>query len=342
MGIKIGINGFGRIGRCIIRALVQRNFPVDVVLINELADLKTNAHLLKRDSVHGTLPVPVKSQEAGSSGDFAQLTIGDKAIKMSAIRNPDEIPWGKLGVDIVFECTGLFANKEKASLHLKGGAKKVLISAPAKGPDITLTAGINLEQYDSKKHNIISNASCTTNCLAPVAKVLHQNFSIERGLMTTIHSYTNDQRILDVAHKDLRRARAGALSQIPTKTGAAQAVGLVLPELKGKIDGMAIRVPTPNVSCVDLVCNVKKEATAEEVNEKFKQAANGPLKGILGYSEEPLVSCDFNGDPRSSIVDALSTKAIDKKLIKVLSWYDNEIGFSHRMIDVAQFIGEKL
>lgn len=342
MGIKIGINGFGRIGRCIIRALVQRNFPVDVVLINELADLKTNAHLLKYDSVHGILPAPVKSQEAGSGGNFAQLIIGDKTVKMSAIRNPDEIPWGKLGVDIVFECTGLFTNKEKALLHLKGGAKKVLISAPAKEPDITLTAGINLEQYDSKKHNIISNASCTTNCLAPVAKVLHQNFSIERGLMTTIHSYTNDQHILDVAHKDLRRARAGALSQIPTKTGAAQAVGLVLPELKGKIDGMAIRVPTPNVSCVDFVCNVKKEATAEEVNEKLKQAANGSLKGILGYCEEPLVSCDFNGDPRSSIVDALSTKAIDKKLVKVLAWYDNEIGFSHRMIDVAQYIGERL
>ena len=339
--IKVGINGFGRIGRSILRALIDKGFPLEVVLINELGDLKTNAHLLKYDSVHGKCKVPVKANPA-VGGQLPSLTVGDRTIKISSSKNPEEIPWGKMGVDIVLECTGHFTSRDKASLHLKGGAKKVLISAPAKDPDITLAAGINLDRYDPAKHHLISNASCTTNCLAPVAKVLHENFGIERGLMTTIHSYTNDQRILDVAHEDLRRARAAAVSQIPTKTGAAAAVGLVLPDLKGKIDGFAIRVPTANVSCVDLVCTLKKEANDSQINAAFKKAAEGNLKGILGYSDEPLVSVDYNGDPRSSIVDALSTKTIDSKLVKVLAWYDNETGFSHRMIEVAEFIGKQL
>lgn len=339
--IKVGINGFGRIGRSILRALIEKGFPLEVVLINELGDLKTNAHLLKYDSVHGKLKVPVKANPA-SAGELPSLSVGDRKIKFSAFKNPEEIPWKKMGADIVLECTGYFTSRDKASLHLKGGAKKVLISAPAKDPDITLAAGINLDKYDPAKHHLISNASCTTNCLAPVAKVLHENFGIERGLMTTIHSYTNDQRILDVAHEDLRRARAAALSQIPTKTGAAAAVGLVLPDLKGKIDGFAIRVPTPNVSCVDLVCTLKKEADEKQINEAFSKAAEGNLKGILGVSDEPLVSTDYNGDPRSSIIDMLSTKTIDSKLVKVLAWYDNETGFSHRMVDVAQYIGKHL
>ncbi|MDO8520411.1 MAG: type I glyceraldehyde-3-phosphate dehydrogenase [Deltaproteobacteria bacterium] len=334
MGIKIGINGFGRIGRSVLRALVEKGFPLEVVLINELGDLKTNAHLLKYDSVHGKLKLPVKA-------NTASLTVGEREIQFCSHKNPEEIPWGNRGVEIVLECTGHFTSREKASLHLKGGAKKVLISAPAKDPDITLAAGINLDKYDPAKHHLISNASCTTNCLAPVAKVLHENFGIERGLMTTIHSYTNDQRILDVAHEDLRRARAAAVSQIPTKTGAAAAVGLVLPELKGKIDGMAIRVPTPNVSCIDLVCTLKKEADEGMINDAFRKASEGALKGILGVTDEPLVSVDFNGDPRSSIVDLSLTKAIDKKLVKVLAWYDNETGFSHRMVDVAKFIGDR-
>lgn len=338
MSIKIGINGFGRIGRSIVRALIQKNFPLDLVAINELADLKTNAHLLKYDSVHGTLSQTIKA-DPGQNNQMASLHIEDKKIFMTSYKNPAEIPWSKLGVDIVLECTGLFTDKEKASLHLAGGTKKVLVSAPSKNPDITVAAGINLNQYDSKKHSIISNASCTTNCLAPIAKVLHENFGIERGLMTTIHSYTNDQQVLDVVHQDLRRARAAALSQIPTKTGAAQAVGLVLPELQGKIDGMAIRVPTANVSCVDFVCVVKKKTTSEEINKALKEASQKSLKGILDVSDEPLVSVDYNGNPYSSIVDSLSTKVIDN-LVKVLAWYDNETGFSHRMIDVAQFIGE--
>ncbi len=335
MAIRIGINGFGRIGRSVVRALLARKTSLDLVLINELGDLKTNAHLLRYDSVHGTLRVPVSTKEN-------TLVIDGREIKMSACKNPDEIPWKQAGVDLVLECTGFFTAREKASLHLKGGAKKVIISAPAENPDTTLAVGINHETYQPSQHHIISNASCTTNCLAPVAKVLHESFGMVNGLMTTIHSYTNDQKILDVAHSDLRRARAAALSQIPTKTGAAAAVGLVLPELKGKIDGMAIRVPTPNVSCVDLVCVLKKSATAEEINAAFQKAADGALKGILGITFEPLVSIDFNGDPRSSIVDALSTKVIDKNLVKVLAWYDNETGFSNRMIDLSEYIGKKL
>lgn len=333
--IKVGINGFGRIGRSVVRALIEKDFPVDLVLINELGDLKTNAHLLKYDSVHGRLKTTV---EAGSD----HLIIGGKKVVFSAQKNPAEIPWKAHGVDIVLECTGIFTSREKASLHLQGGAKKVLISAPAENPDITVAYGINIESYDAKNHHIISNASCTTNCLAPLAKVLHENFGIENGLVTTVHSYTNDQRILDVAHSDLRRARAAAVSQIPTKTGAASAVGLVLPELKGKIDGLAIRVPTPNVSCVDLVCNVKKECSIEDVNMALKKAAEGTLKGVLGFSTEPLVSIDYNGDTHSSIIDAPSTKVIDKKLVKVLAWYDNETGFSNRMVDVAKYIGDRL
>ena len=335
MSIKIGINGFGRIGRCIVRALLKKKTDLELVAINELGDLKTNAHLLKYDSVHGRLGVEVSAKENA-------LVVDGREIRVTAIKNPAEIPWKKLGVDIVLECTGLFTDLEKAALHLNGGAKKVVISAPAKNPDITVAVGINLDAYDPKNHHIISNASCTTNCLAPVAKVLHENFVIERALMTTIHSYTNDQRILDVAHDDLRRARSAALSQIPTKTGAAKAIGLVLPELKGKFDGMAIRVPTADVSCVDLVCDVEKETDEREVNAAFEKAANGSLKGILGLSQEPLVSADYIGDPRSSIVDSLCTRVIDKKLVKVLAWYDNEMGFSNRMVDVAEFIGNKL
>lgn len=335
MGIRVGINGFGRIGRCIVRGLVARGFPVELALVNDLGDLKTCAHLLQYDSVHGTLPAKVETR-----GD--ELLIDGRAIKVTAIRNPAEIPWAANKVDLVMECTGLFTAREKASLHLQGGAKKVLISAPAEEPDITVAKGINLDSYDPSRHHIISNASCTTNCLAPVAKVIHESFGVERGLVTTVHSYTNDQNMLDVPHKDLRRARAGALSQIPTKTGAAKAVGLVLPELNGKIDGMAIRVPTPNVSCVDFVAQVKTKTTTEEVNQALKKAAEGNLKGVLGYTELPLVSCDFNGNPLSSIIDALSTKVMDGQMIKVLSWYDNETGFSNRMIDVAMHIGSKL
>ncbi len=328
MKVRVGINGFGRIGRGIVRALIQKNFPIELAAINELGDPATNAHLLQYDSVHGKLALPVTVRGKN-------LQVGDREIQMTAIKNPDEIPWRKMGVEIVMECTGLFTSREKASLHLKGGAKKVLISAPAEDPDITVAYGINMHAYEPDRHHLVSNASCTTNCLALVAKVLHEEFGIESGLMNTIHSYTNDQRILDVAHKDLRRARAAALSQIPTKTGAAQAVGLVLPELKGKVDGMAVRVPTANVSCVDFVCVLKKEATAESINALFKKSSEGTLKGILGYSNEPLVSVDYNGDPRSSIVDGLCTKVIGK-LAKVLAWYDNETGFSHRMVDVAE------
>ncbi|MBX7147788.1 type I glyceraldehyde-3-phosphate dehydrogenase [bacterium] len=331
MSLKIGINGFGRIGRSVMRALIARNFPLEVAVINELGNIPTNAHLLKYDSVHGTLANNIKA-------DGDSILIDDRRIKVTAHKNPEEIPWGAHGVDLVMECTGFFTDKAKAGLHLKGGAKKVLISAPSKDPDITLAFGINHTLYNANEHHVISNASCTTNCLAPLAKAIHEVFGIESGLVTTIHSYTNDQKILDVSHEDLRRARAANLSQIPTKTGAAQAVGLVLPDLKGKIDGMAVRVPTANVSCVDLVCNLKNGTTAKDVNAALKQASETSLKGVLGYSDLPLVSIDYNGNPLSSIVDGLSTKMIGDKLLKVLSWYDNETGFSHRMVDVASFI----
>jgi glyceraldehyde 3-phosphate dehydrogenase len=330
MALRIAINGFGRIGRMVFRAALEEK-GVEIVAINDLTNAQTLAHLLKYDSVHGTFNAKV---EAGAD----ELIVNGKAIKILAIRNPEELPWKEYKVDVVLESTGLFTAREKAGLHLKAGAKKVVISAPATGEDITIVMGVNHTLYDPKKHDIISNASCTTNCLAPVAKVLNDTFGIEKGLMTTIHSYTNDQNILDLPHKDLRRARAAALSMIPTSTGAAKAVSLVLPELKGKLDGFAIRVPTPNVSVVDLTCNLKTPTDATAVNAALKAAAEGPLKGILGYSEEELVSIDYNGCPLSSIVDAKCTKVIDGNLLKVLSWYDNEMGFSSRVIDLFKLI----
>jgi glyceraldehyde 3-phosphate dehydrogenase len=334
MAINVGINGFGRIGRSVLRAALKRpELDINVVAINDLLTTAQNAHLLKYDSVHGVLAQNVTHTENS-------LAIDGKSIKVVAHRNPAEIPWGQLGVDIVLECTGFFTARDKAELHLKGGAKKVLISAPAKNEDITIAIGINHKNYDPKIHNIISNASCTTNCLAPVAKVLHEAFGIKRGLMTTIHSYTNDQRILDVGHDDPRRARAAALSQIPTTTGAAKAIGLVIPELKGKLDGMSMRVPTPNVSCVDLVCEVSKETSKEDVNAVLKSASEGALKGVLGFSLEPLVSVDYNGCALSSIIDGLSTTVMEKTMIKILSWYDNETGFSNRLLELAKLVGE--
>ncbi len=327
MATRIGINGFGRIGRCILRA-GWKNPNLEFVGINDLTDAATLAHLLKYDSVHGTFGAKVKAVDDA-------IVVGNKKIKVLSERDPAALPWKKLRVDVVFECTGLFREKAKAEAHRKAGAKKVIISAPAKGEDLTVVMGVNDDKYDPKKHHILSNASCTTNCLAPVAKVLNDTFGIEKGLMTTIHSYTNDQRILDLPHKDLRRARAAAESMIPTTTGAAKAVGLVLPELQGKLDGMAIRVPTPNVSVVDLVATLKKEVTAEQVNKAMKKAASGKLKGILVFCEEPLVSVDFNGSNASSTVDASLTTVMDGNMVKVISWYDNETGFSQRMIDLV-------
>lgn len=333
MALRIAINGFGRIGRMVLRAACKdKNF--EFVAINDLTSAATLAHLFKYDSVHGIFPGKVEAKDD-------QLIINGKAIKILAVKNPEELPWKKEKIDIVLESTGLFTDRAKAELHLKAGAKKVIISAPATNEDITIVMGVNQHLYDPKKHHIISNASCTTNCLAPVAKVLHEAFGIEKGLVTTVHSYTNDQRILDLPHKDLRRARAGALSMIPTTTGAAKAVALVLPELKGKLDGMSIRVPTPNVSVVDLVVTLKKKADAEKVNAVLKKAAKGPLKGILGFEEAPLVSIDFNGNPNSSIVDAACTKVMDGNLVKVLSWYDNECGFSNRVVDLMKLIASK-
>jgi len=330
MAIRLGINGFGRIGRTVLRYAVKEK-GIDIVAINDLTDAKTLAHLLKYDSVHGIFPGKVEYNDK-------ELIINGKVIKILAIRNPEELPWKKEKVDIVLESTGIFTAREKAEMHLKAGAKKVIISAPATGEDITVVMGVNHELYDGKKHNIISNASCTTNCLAPVAKVLHESFGIEKGLVTTVHSYTNDQNILDLPHKDLRRARAAAMSMIPTSTGAAKAVSLVLPELKGKLDGMAIRVPTPNVSVVDLVATLKKKTDADKVNAALKKASKGALKGILGFSEEPLVSIDFNGNVLSSIVDANCTKVLDGNMVKVLSWYDNESGFSKRVVDLINYM----
>lgn len=334
MAFNVGINGFGRIGRGVLRAILKRH-DLNVVAINDLLPPSQNAHLLRYDSVHGVL-----TNNISFASD--SITVDGQTIKITAERDPANIPWKNLGVDVVLECTGFFTDRDKAELHFKGGAKKVLISAPAKDEDITIAMGINNEFYDAKKHHIISNASCTTNCLAPVAKVLHDRFQIKRGLMTTIHSYTNDQRILDVGHSDLRRARAGAISQIPTTTGAAKAIGLVIPELKGKLDGFAVRVPTPNVSCVDLVCEVTKATSKEDVNNAFKAASETSLKGILGYSIEPLVSADYNGNPASSTIDGLCTTVMDNTLVKVLAWYDNETGFSNRLIDLAKYVGERL
>lgn len=336
MAIRVGINGFGRIGRNIFRAAKKYGKDnIEFVAVNDLTDSRTLAHLLKYDSNFGIFEGEVKAE-----GD--ELLVGRTAIKVLAIKDPAELPWKDLGVDIAIESTGLFTARENAAKHLDAGAKKVIISAPAKNPDITVVFGVNHKKYNPDTHHIISNASCTTNCLTPVAKVVMDNFGIVKGLMTTIHSYTNDQRILDLPHSDLRRARAAAVSMIPTTTGAAKAVAEVLPELKGRMDGMAIRVPTPNVSLVDVVFQLEKTATAEEVNAALKRAAESELKGVLGYTEEPLVSKDFNGDPRSSIVDALSTKVLDGNFAKVLSWYDNEWGFSSRVIDLVEHIATSL
>ena len=333
MALRVAINGFGRIGRMVLRA-ASKDKNLDFVAINDLTDAATLAHLFKYDSVHGIFPGKVE-HTADS------LIVNGKTIKIYAVKNPLELPWKKDKIDLVLESTGLFTSKEKAGMHIQAGAKKVVISAPATNEDITIVMGVNDQLYDPKKHNVISNASCTTNCLAPVAKVLNETFGIEKGLVTTVHSYTNDQNILDLPHKDLRRARAGAMSMIPTTTGAAKAVSLVLPELKGKLDGMAIRVPTPNVSVVDLVVSVKKKADVEKVNAALKKASKGALKGILGFEEAPLVSIDFNGCPLSSIVDASCTKVIGDNMIKVISWYDNECGFSNRVVDLFHLIASK-
>ncbi len=330
MAVKVGINGFGRIGRNFFRA-AYKDPSLQVVAVNDITDAKTLAHLLRYDSVHGRFEATVEVRENA-------IVVDGKEIKVLASKDPADLPWGKLGVEVVIESTGKYTDREGAGKHLTAGAKRVLISAPAKGEDATFVMGVNEGTYDPAKHAIISNASCTTNCLAPVAKVLLDTFGIERGLMTTIHAYTNDQRILDLPHKDLRRARAAAVSMIPTTTGAAKAVSLVIPELKGKLDGMAIRVPTPNVSVVDLTVELSKNATAEEINAAMKKAAEGPMKGILRYVDEPLVSIDFNHDPASSSFDSLATKVIGGKLAKVLSWYDNEWGYSCRLVDLAKFV----
>jgi len=333
---KVGINGFGRIGRAVFKAIFETyNGELEVVAINDLTSPKTLAHLLKYDSLYGQFKGTVEATENS-------IVVDGKEVKIFAERNPKNIAWGSLGAEIVIESTGLFTDAEKAKAHIEGGAKKVIISAPAKNEDITIVMGVNEEKYDEANHNIISNASCTTNCLAPFAKVLDREFGIVNGLMTTIHSYTNDQKILDMPHSDLRRARAAAVSMIPTTTGAAKAVSLVLPQLKGKLNGMALRVPTPTVSCTDLVCELGKEVTKEEVNAALKKASEGELKGILGFCEEPLVSVDFKGDARSSIIDALSTMVIGPKLVKVLSWYDNEFGYSQRLADLTKFVADKL
>jgi glyceraldehyde 3-phosphate dehydrogenase len=335
MSINIGINGFGRIGRMVFRAALETE-GIEVKAINDLTDTKTIAHLLEYDSVHGRLNKPVTADETS-------ITVDGQSISITGFKDPGQIGWADSDVDIVLECTGLFRNKETASKHLEGGAKKVIISAPAADPDITIVLGVNHEDYDPSSHHIISNASCTTNCLAPVAKVLLENFGIECGLMTTIHAYTGDQRLLDFPHKDLRRSRAAALSMIPTTTGAAKAVALVLPELDGKLNGLAVRVPTPNVSMVDLVVTTeKKDLTAETVNEALETASNTNLSGILGYSELPLVSIDYNSSPLSSIVDASCTDVINGNMVKIYSWYDNEAGYSHRMIDLALMVGNAL
>lgn len=333
MALRVAINGFGRIGRMVLRAACREK-NIEIVAINDLTDVNTLAHLLKYDSVHGTFPGKVEARDNA-------LILNGKVVKIFAVKNPEDLPWKEEKIDLVIESTGLFTDRAKAELHIKAGAQKVVISAPATHEDITIVMGVNHGLYDPKKHTIISNASCTTNCLAPVVKVLQESFGIEKGLVTTVHSYTNDQRILDLPHKDLRRARAAAVSMIPTTTGAAKAVALVLPELQGKLDGMAIRVPTPNVSVVDLVATLNKKTDAARVNAALKRAAKGALRGILGYEEAPLVSVDFNGNRHSSIVDASCTKVMDGNLVKVLSWYDNECGFSNRLVDLMKLIAEK-
>jgi glyceraldehyde 3-phosphate dehydrogenase len=335
MSVKVGINGFGRIGRNALKAAFNKHPEIEVVAINDLFDTKTLAHLLKYDSVFGTFDAEVEAKDSS-------IIVNGKEIKVFAERELANIPWKDLGVEVVVESTGVFTAREKAVGHIEaGGAKKVIISAPAKGEDITIVMGVNEDKYDPENHHVISNASCTTNCLAPVAKVLMDNFGIEKGLMNTIHSYTNDQRILDLPHKDLRRARAAALNIIPTTTGAAKAVALVIPELKGKLNGFALRVPTPTVSIVDLTCQLSKSAPAEQINEALKEAAEGKMKGILGYTEEPLVSMDFKGSELSSIVDGLSTMVIEDDLVKVVAWYDNEWGYANRVMDLVDYIAAK-
>ena len=329
---RIAINGFGRIGRCIVRAALKRGVKdLQFVSINDLTDTKTLAHLLKYDSVHGVLDAEVKATEKS-------IVVNGQEIQITAVKNPGELPHAANKIDLVLECTGLFTEREKAEAHLKAGAPRVLLSAPGKNVDFTCAYGINHEKLDREKHKIISNASCTTNCLTPVAKVLLESFGIKRGLMTTIHSYTNDQNLLDLPHKDLRRARAAALSMIPSSTGAAKAVAEVIPELKGKLNGTAVRVPTPNVSLVDLTVETERPVTVESINAAFKAAAQGKLKGVLQYSDEPTVSIDYNGNPHSSIFDATSTFVITDTFAKVFAWYDNEVGFSNRMLDVAMYL----
>lgn len=334
MSTKIGINGFGRIGRNAFKAMLAKYPDMDVVAINDLTDSKTLAHLLKYDSCYGRFNGEVEATDGA-------LIVNGKEIKILAERDPAKLPWKDMGADIVLESTGLFTSRDKASKHIEAGAKKVIISAPAKQEDITIVMGVNEDKYNPAEHNIISNASCTTNCLAPVAKVILDNFGIKRGLMTTVHSYTNDQRILDLPHSDLRRARAAALSIIPTTTGAAKAVALVLPELKGKLNGFAMRVPTPTVSIVDFVADLGRKVSIEEINAALKAASEGPMKGILGYTEEPLVSVDFRGDERSSIVDASLTMVMDDDMVKVVAWYDNEWGYSNRIADLINYVIEK-
>ena len=335
MSVKVGFNGFGRIGRNAFKiAFEDQQKEFEIVAINDLTDAGTLAHLLKYDSCFGKFNGTVEVKEKS-------LIVNGKEVKIFAEKDPENIPWGELGVDIVVESTGVFTEKDKAMKHVKAGAKKVIISAPAKNEDITIVMGVNEDKYDPANHQIISNASCTTNCLAPFAKVVDEKFGIKKGLMTTVHAYTNDQRILDLPHKDLRRARAAAESIIPTTTGAAKAVALVLPQLKGKLNGFAMRVPTPTVSVVDLVCELEKNTTAEEINEALRAAADNELKGIMGFSDEPLVSIDYRQDPRSSIVDGLSTMVIDGNLAKIVSWYDNEWGYSARIVDLINFMAKK-
>ncbi len=333
MAIKVGINGFGRIGRAVFRTSLGDS-DIDIVAVNDLTDTKTLAHLLKYDSVMGNLDNDVQA-------DGDTINVDGNPFKVFSEKDPAVIDWESVGAEIVIESTGRFTKSEDAGKHIRGSVKKVIISAPAKGEDVTIVLGVNEEMYDAASHHIISNASCTTNCLAPVAKVIHDNFVIKNALMNTIHSYTNDQNLLDLPHKDLRRARAAAMSMIPTSTGAAKAVALVIPELKGKFDGISVRVPTPNVSLVDVVINVEKETSAEEVNQALKDAANGPMMGILAFSEEPLVSIDFRGNSNSSIVDAENTKVIGGTCIKILSWYDNEWGYSCRVRDLVKYVAEK-
>jgi glyceraldehyde 3-phosphate dehydrogenase len=333
MAVKVGINGFGRIGRNIMRAAMGAG-DVDFVAVNDLTNAGTLAHLLKYDSILGNLKSDIKA-------DGDRITVDRDQFQVLSVKDPAQLPWKDLGVDVVFESTGLFTDRDSAAKHLAAGAKKVIITAPAKKPDFSVVLGVNEEKYDPTSHHIISNASCTTNCLAPLAKVLHETFGIRKGWMTTCHSYTNDQQLLDLPHKDLRRARAAALSIIPTTTGAATAVGEVMPDLKGKLDGISLRVPTPNVSCVDLAAVLDKKATGEEVNAAFKRAADGPLEGILEYVEVPLVSIDFRGNPHSSIIDAPYTKVMDGDFVKVLAWYDNEWAYSNRCVDLLRILVKK-